>query len=113
MWPPTLDALKADLGIDDTRDDAVLTEELNSAIAYVMRMRTDLDFTYDTLDERPKPDADLTLGTLRLAARWHARRKSPEGIIDASEYGVARISAYDTDIERLLGIGRYKRPVIA
>lgn len=38
-WPPTLADLKTDLGADDTRDDIVLQEQLDDAIAYVQRVR--------------------------------------------------------------------------
>ena len=113
MWPPTLDDLKADLNIDDTRDDVALAQELAAAIARVTALRSDLDFLNDALDPRPKPDSDVFLGTLRLAGRWFARRKSPDGIIDANEYGSVRVASYDSDIERLLSIGRYMRPVVA
>lgn len=61
----------------------------------------------------PAPTADLRLGTIRLAGRWHTRRKSPEMLITAGEFGGARIPSFDPDIERLLKIGRFRGGVFA
>ncbi|MBB2500264.1 hypothetical protein H5411_14160 [Amycolatopsis echigonensis] len=55
----------------------------------------------------------MSLGTVRLAAREFARRRSPEALIDMGELGSARIPSFDPDIERLLGIGRFRGPVFA
>lgn len=108
VWPPTLEDLKNDLGIaaDDTRDDAKLTATLQAAVAYVERVRSDLDF------ESGVP-ADVSLGTVRLAGRWHTRRRSPDGLVNMAELGASRVPGVDPDIERLLGIGRYGKPVVA
>jgi hypothetical protein len=52
------------------------------------------------------------LGTVRLAARWHNRRRSPDGMLDMGELGNARIPTGDPDIERLLGIARFRGPMV-
>jgi hypothetical protein len=39
-WPPVLPDLKADMGIEDGRDDAALTTQLNAAVAFVQRARS-------------------------------------------------------------------------
>lgn len=70
-------------------------------------------FTVLALTGRPAPPADLKLGTLRLAGRLHSRRRSPDGLVFAGDYGSSRIPAIDPDIERLLGIGRFRGPVFA
>lgn len=114
-WPPTLGDLKRDLKIDDAdvRDDGRLLDVLTAALVKVVELRNatiDFDGTRPTL---PAPGADLALGAVRLAARWHARRRSPDGLIDSGEFGTSRVALYDSDIERLLKIGRYAGPVIA
>lgn len=109
-WPPLLADLKGDLGIDDTRDDTVLQTELDAAVDYVQRFRPDL-FVDDAGDPIAVPvvGADVQLGTLRLAGRWHTRRRSPDGLVNMNELGSVRIPRVDPDIDQLLGIG----PVIA
>jgi hypothetical protein len=117
-WPPTLLELKLDLKIDatDTREDARLAQVLDAAVDFTERVRT--GFAYDPLNPDqfglPQPTADLRLGTLRLAGRWHIRRRSPDGMVSVSaEMGSARVASFDADIDRLLGIGRHRKSVIA
>ena len=115
-WPPELAELKDDLKISDTRDDVRLQQVLDAAVAFVERIklgRYDFSNGEDSGCDLPPPDMDLRLGTLRLAGRWHVRRRSPDGLITAAELGSARVPSFDADIERLLGIGRYAPPVIA
>lgn len=114
-WPPSLAFLKIDAKIEanDTRDDARLQQVLDAAVVLVQRVRPGFDYDADPMSELPDPTADLALGTVRLAERWHARRRSPDGLIAMAELGSSRVPAFDSDIERLLGIGRYRGPVIA
>lgn len=113
-WPPQLAELKSDLGVTDTRDDATLTSCLAAAVAFVERVRaSSFNFDEDPESDLPAPTAEIELGALRLAGRWHARRKSPAALIEMGEFGAARVPSFDSDIERLLGIGRYRGPVIA
>jgi hypothetical protein len=117
-WPPVLSELKLDMKIDptDIRDDGRLQQTLDAAVAFVERVRP--VYQYDLLDAAqfglPAPTDDVRLGTLRLAGRWHVRRRSQDGMIFVSqELGSARVPSFDADIERLLGIGRFAKPVIA
>lgn len=112
---PTLADLKTDLSIpvDDVRDDTALTQDLDAAVDFVMDRRKDLDYADDVLSARRRPNSTETLGTIRLAGRWFARRRSPDGLISAGEMGQARIPGVDADIERQLRIGRYRRTAIA
>lgn len=114
-WPPTLADLKGEMKVpvNVVEDDVNLTRDLEAAIAYVVRTRTDLDFGTYPLPGTKVPDADTWLGTLRLAVRWNTRRRSPEALIDAGEMGSARVPSFDPDIDRLLRIGKYRGPVIA
>lgn len=117
MWPPTLARLKLDLGIDDTDTsrDELLEVELAAAAAFVQRSDQrggEFNFDGDTLSELPDPTEDVVLGTVRLAGRWHTRRRSPDGLIDMGELGASRVPSIDPDIERLLGVGRYREPMV-
>lgn len=114
-WPPSLEELKDDLGIDDgdTRDDARLLRVLDSSVAFVQRVRSGFNYDADPESTLPEPTEDLRLGTIRLAGRWHTRRRSPDGLIEAGEFGTTRVPSFDPDIERLLGIGRYAPGVFA
>lgn len=116
-WPPTLSDLKAELKTPapDDRDDATLAAELAAAIAYVEGPKGragELNFTADPDSLLPEPSADVELGTLRLAVRWHDRRRSPDGLVDGGEFGTARVPTLDVDLERLLGIGRFRLPMV-
>ncbi|HEY0638712.1 MAG TPA: hypothetical protein VGD67_13765 [Pseudonocardiaceae bacterium] len=117
MWPPALSELKTDLDTsaagDDTRDDVALQVVLDAAVEFVQRVRPSFNYDADPLSELPDPPADLRLGTLRLASRWHTRRRSPDALVAMAELGAARVPSFDPDIERLLGIGRYRGPVFA
>lgn len=113
-WPPLLPALKLDMGIavDDTRDDTRLQTQLDAAISFVERIRPRFNYDEDPESTCPAPTDDLVLGTLRLAARWHTRRRSPQGLVDMGELGTARIPSFDPDIDRLLRIGRHAIPAV-
>lgn len=107
-----LDDLKKDMGIDsdDTRDDAQLAQVLDAAMQLVQRVRPDINYTFDAFSDLPTPSYDLILGTYRLAGRLHTRRRSPDGLVATAEFGNSRIPQFDSDIERLLGVGRYRGP---
>lgn len=112
-WPPELPDLKDDLGLSDDRDDVALSSSLEAAVAYVEQARAgDFNFTGDPLSLLPSPGSSVELGTVRLAGRWFNRRRSPDGLIDMGELGSARIPSVDSDLERLLGIGRFRAPMV-
>lgn len=112
-WPPTLDALKGDLGVTDGRDDAKLRTVLDAAVAFVQRVHAGAFDFADIAPDLPAVPDDLALGTLRLAARWHQRRRSPDGLIQMGDLGTARVTSYDVDIDRMLRIGKFRGSVIA
>jgi hypothetical protein len=113
-WPPTLDALKLDAKVKDadTRDDERYQANLDAAVSFVERARPRFNYTADPASSFPDPTPDLILGTIRLAARWYSRAKSPEGVISLGELGTSRVSSFDPDIDRLLRIGRHAPPVV-
>lgn len=113
-WPPTLSDLKVDLKIDvgDVRNDGRLALDLSAAVTFVERVKSG-QFLFDATDPDqviaglPLPDDDLFLGTLRLAGRWGSRRRSPDALIQMAELGSSRVPSFDTDIDRMLRLGRF------
>lgn len=112
-WPPYLSDLKDDLGAADDRDDVALAQVLAVATAFVEQVRGgEFNFAADEDSTLPYPSPQLQLGTLRLAGRWFNRRRSPDGLIDMGELGATRVPSVDPDIERMLGIGRFRAPMV-
>lgn len=114
-WPPDLADLKVDAKIRDSRDDAKLSMELDAAVAYVEGVRGGtVDFTgaEPPATGKARPTSTLRLGTIRLALRWHARGRSPDGMIASPDVGSVRVSSGDADIDRMLRVGRYALPVL-
>ncbi|GHG97596.1 hypothetical protein ACFORH_43000 [Amycolatopsis roodepoortensis] len=113
-WPPTLEQLKEDqkVPLDDTRDDERYQSNLDAAVAWIERVRPQFNYNADPLDTRPAPSDDHVLGTIRLAARWFTRPRSPDGLVSMNDLGTARVSSFDPDIDRMLRIGRYAKAVI-
>lgn len=113
-WPPELDELKDDMKIEasDTRDDERLQLVLDAAVSFVQRVRPRFNYTGDLGSDLPDPTADLRLGTLRLAGRWHTRRRSPDALVEMGEMGTGRVPSIDPDIDRLLRIGRHAKPTV-
>ncbi len=115
-WPPQLDDLKADMKIprSDTRDDDNLQTDLDAAVALVEReLLGDFNFDGVTYPTQPAPSRDVVKGTIRYAVRIGSRRRSPDGLVDSgADFGTSRIPRFDADIERLLGVGPYRRPAV-
>lgn len=116
-WPPSLEAVLNDLKKDDPsltvtpEDRERLTTVLDAAVVFVERVRRgDFNFAADLGSPLPDPSADVVLGTIRLAGRWHIRRRSPDALVEMGEQGSSRIPSFDPDIERLLRIGRHAKP---
>lgn len=112
-WPPSVQDVQTDAGIGADIDATVLGAELDAAVAYVRRVRPRFNYDGDPLSSWPAVPDDLWLGTVRLAKRWHDRRRAAAGLMYATD-GVADAVAYvDPDIERLLGIGRSRKGAFA
>lgn len=108
-WLPG-DKVKAALGrgmVDGTPED--LETARLAAAAFVEGRRRDLVWLDALPSEVP---ADVWLGAVLLTNRLLARRGSPQGVAEVGEFGPAAVLRTDPDVERLLGLGRYGRPVI-
>lgn len=113
-WPPDLPLLKLDANVTDDRDDARLQLVLDAAVAFVEQVHLGrYNFAGDPELPLPAPGEGIELGTVRLAYRWHVRRRSPDGLVAMGELGSSRVPSFDPDIERQLRIGRYALPVVA
>lgn len=116
MWPPTLDELKLDRSIplDDSRDDDRLRQVLAAAVEFTEQIHKGrFNFADESGATLPDVPDDIRLGVLRLAGRWHTRRRSPDALVQMAEMGSSRVPSFDPDIDRLLRIGRFGLPVIA
>jgi hypothetical protein len=124
VWPPQLEDLKHEMRLTDDRDNSRLQAVLDAAIDRVSELRagdfdfsggpplTDLDLT-DDVYPLPVPGHRICLGAIRLAWRWYTRSKSPDGLVDlGNDLGSARVPSIDPDIEQLLGVGRYRGPMV-
>jgi len=114
-WPPLLADVRRELGRkpSDTADDPLIQSQLDAAVDYVQEQRGgDFNFAGDPLSLLPPPTRAVWQGTVELAKRWHHRRASPDGLVDMGELGSARVPGSDPDIDRKLGIGRYRAPMV-
>lgn len=117
-WPPTLASYKTDLKLDedDDRFDDALQGTLDAAVAYVERVRDDVDYLAYAAVTPTVRDVTLTaltmdhvIGTLRLARRWDLRRDTPTAMLLAGTVGSTGMATWDPDVEKQLRIGRYAR----
>lgn len=79
-----------------------------AAGAWVERQRRDL-FTGQGIDQ---VGGDVLAGATLMVARLSARKGSPLGLASFAEFGPSAVLKLDPDIERLLGLGRYAKPVV-
>jgi hypothetical protein len=107
----TAEDVATTLGRNLTRTDTGdLAMAVEAAAAWVQDHRRDLVWLDAAKEDVPTP---VWLGTVLLVNRLLARFGSPQGVAEFSgEFGPAAILRSDPDVEKLLGIGRYGRPVI-
>jgi hypothetical protein len=115
VWPPSLADLRTDMGdrdeTDDSKDDRMIMV-LDPAIQHVRDIK---GWKYDLAEVEESgvtllpPTPDIILGTLRLAGRWHQRRVSPDNLATLGDAGGLVVPGFDSDIEKLLQIGRYAK----
>jgi hypothetical protein len=115
-WLP-VDDVRTQVGATEDTPQAAQAERARlAAAAYVERVRPDLLSVVITAEQ---PDGVVTFdaspdvieGAVLYAARLYARKGSPSGLASFGEFGPAALPRLDADIERLLGVGRYGKPV--
>jgi hypothetical protein len=113
VWPPSLMDLRTDMGDRDLSDDGkddMMIMVLDAAIEHVRKIK---GWKYDLAEVAESgvvllpPTPDLILGTLRFAGRWHSRRSAPDNLVTMGDAGGLVVPGFDSDIERLLQVGRY------
>jgi hypothetical protein len=112
-WPPTVADVKEDAGIPVDTDDERLQMTLDAAVAWVQDKRKRFNYTSDPLSCYPAPTDDLWLGTVRLAGRWHTRRRSSAGQVYGGDGTSDTVPYVDPDIAQLLGIGKWVKGAFA
>jgi hypothetical protein len=112
VWPPTVTDVRADAGLPDTGadpSDAAISSRLAAAVEYVQTVRPEFNYDSDPLSCLPAPTASLWQGAVMITVRLIARRRSQDGIVFmGQDQGATRIGSVDPDIDRVLGIGRYR-----
>lgn len=113
VWPPSLMDLRTDMGdrnlSDDGKDD-MMSMVLDAAVEHVRKIK---GWKYDLAEVEESgvvklaPTPDIILGTLRFAGRWHSRRTAPDNLVTMGDAGGLVVPGFDSDIERLLQVGRY------
>lgn len=111
--PASLAAVKTELRLTDTTDDAHLlsiTQTVNALVRRSVSARKSSDPARDPADRGWYPPT--VRGAVMLAARLYARRNSPAGVESFGELGPVYISRNDPDVAMLLEIGQFAPPMI-
>lgn len=113
VWPPSLTDLRLDMGDRNERDDSKddrMSMVLDASVEHVRNIK---GWKYDLAEVEQSgvillpPTAAIILGTLRFAGRWHSRRSAPDNLATLGDAGGLVVPGFDSDIERMLQIGRY------
>lgn len=113
IWPPTVADVKEDADIPVDTDDDRLAMTVAAAVAFVQDKRKRFNYTGDVQSDLPAPTDDLWLGTVRLAGRWHTRRRSSAGQIYGGDGASDTVPYVDPDIAQMLGIGKWVKGAFA
>lgn len=112
-WLPPADVLGY-LKVAAGSENAYAVELCRVAAARVVeRARRDLKLAElpDPLPADADVPEDVKHGALLLTARLYARKGSPQGVATFGELGASTILRSDPDVQLLLGVGRFGRPV--
>ncbi|WNO26670.1 head-to-tail adaptor [Gordonia phage Rahul] len=104
--PATVAAVAGWLGVPE--DD---TEEIRHIEAVVPAVNALVRSCHTAPDGDAWP-AHIAQGATMLAARIVRRRNSPAGVEAFTELGPQYVSRYDPDLDRLLGLGGWRRLVV-
>lgn len=105
-WPVTSVQVRTFTDMSDPGTDGSLDQAVEATVAYVEGLEHLAGWFTD--DDPPvfEPPADVILGAVMLASRWHARRGTQLGTMGYSELGgIETILVQDPDIRRLLRLG--------
>ena len=92
-------------GVPDGDDGQRLVDATNAAVAYVERIRSDLN-----VDDTFTPTKDVRVGTIMFAAHVYQQRSAPGGFAAWGDgMGDFAPSVLPSLVQRLIGV---KRPVI-
>lgn len=111
--PAELEAVKLELRLTDSGDDAALSAIVAAVNAIIRRLPTankSADPLTPPIDREWFPPT--VRGSVMLAARLFSRRNSPAGVESFGELGPVYVTRNDPDISLLLEIGAYAPPTI-
>ena len=113
--PPTADDVRAFLGlVVGAGDRPALDAATAAAVAYVVRVRPDVTLPPPGDDTDPGDwpwPADVSQGTVQLAALTYQRRGNPQFAGQFDQGGVATlVPRLDPLVQQYLGVGRYADP---
>lgn len=108
-WPVTSPMVREFTDTTDPGTDNSLAQAVDAVNAYVPALEHLAGFFVPAeAEEDPPvftPPADVILGAVMLASRWHARRGTQLGTMGYGDVGVETILIQDPDIRRLLRLG--------
>lgn len=108
VGPATVTAVAAWLAVPEGHPERAHIEVAVGAVnAFVAEYRADA-----ADPETGEFPAHIVQGANQLAARITRRRNSPAGVEAFTELGPSYVSRYDVDLDRLLGLGGYRRIVV-
>lgn len=108
VGPATVDAVAGWLGVPDPHPErAHIASAVLAVNAFIAEYRRDA-----ADPETGEFPAHIVQGAIQLAARITRRRNSPAGVESFTELGPSYVSRYDVDLDRLLGLGGYRRIVV-
>lgn len=93
----------------------VVALAIDGTAPFVQECRPDLWAATEDGGREYRPDGEVRLAAVMLAARVVRRRASPAGLESYDAGGIAAVSTvarWDPDVERALRIGAYLRPQV-
>ena len=102
-----LDDMKRFLGIplSDTLEDAEITESINAAVAFLVRVRPDKSYA--------NPSPDVLLALKWLTQGFYENRGAETDSADTAGYGFGSVPGVSRDTYMILGLFRNFPPAVA
>jgi hypothetical protein len=105
--PTSLDLVKLQLAITDTRDD----ERIGQAVGAVNSLVRTWRCAEAAVDQGTWP-ARIELGATILAGRFFRRKNSPAGVEAMGSQGAVYVMRNDPDVAQLLQMGTHSYPTV-